>query len=67
MPEAEGRAFFSDLNRRVADEFPEALRREGFFVDCVPTRAKAIPAFDAIDERVLEGRVFRIGRRPEMK
>lgn len=53
-----GRAFLSDLNRNVADEFPEALRAAGLAFDTVPVRAKAIPGFDAIDERVFAGRIF---------
>jgi predicted nicotinamide N-methyase len=58
----EGRAFISDLNRTSVDEFPDALRLAGFIVGTVQTQAKAIPAFDATDGRVLQGRVFRIAR-----
>lgn len=55
-----GRAFFSDLNRTVADEFPQALQAGGFSVEIVPAEARAIPSFDAIDERLLQGRIFHV-------
>jgi predicted nicotinamide N-methyase len=55
-----GQAFFSDLNRTTADEFPDALRAAGLTFDTVPANAKAIPAFDAVDGRVFSGRIFRI-------
>ena len=55
-----GKAFISDLNRATAGEFPEALRSVELVFDTVATRAKAIPAFDAVDNRVFNGRVFRI-------
>ena len=58
--EPAGIALISDLNRTTVDEFPQALRETGLIVDTIPTQAKAIPAFDSIDERVLKGRVFRI-------
>jgi ETFB lysine methyltransferase len=57
-----GQAFVSDMNRMMTDEFPAALQREGLGVDVAAAQAQAIPAFDAIDERVMKGRVFRIGR-----
>ncbi len=59
-----GGAFLSDLNRAMADEFPEALRAAGLAFDTVPARAKAIPAFDAVDGRVLTGRIFRVQKPP---
>jgi predicted nicotinamide N-methyase len=58
--EPAGIALISDLNRTTVDEFPQTLREAGLIVDTIPTQAKAIPAFDSIDERVLDGRVFRI-------
>lgn len=57
-----GQAFVSDLNRRAADDFPAALHSAGFQVDSTPARAQAIAAFDAIDGRILDGRVFRISK-----
>ena len=53
-----GRAFISDPNRTMGDEFPDALRTAGLTFETVKAQAKAIPAFDAIDGRVFHGRVF---------
>ncbi|MBI4719237.1 MAG: hypothetical protein HY763_15675 [Planctomycetes bacterium] len=53
-----GRAYISDINRPAADRFPDCLRPSGFTVEVVPARSRAIPAFDARDGRILNGRVF---------
>ncbi len=53
-----GRAFISDGNRSKADEFPAALRAAGLNCETVKARARAIPAFDAIDDRMFDGRIF---------
>ncbi len=58
-----GRAFISGLNRDVADAFPGALTSVGLSTQLFPAQSQAIPAFDAIDNRVLNGRVFEITRR----
>ena len=55
-----GGAFVSDLNRRAADDFPDALRVANLTCQQCAARAKAIAAFDATDERMLNGRVFSI-------
>ena len=59
----DGQAFFSDQNRTAADVFPRALEAAGLEWEVTAARAKAIPAFDARDGRVLNGRILRI-RRP---
>jgi len=59
----DGQAFFSDQNRTAADGFPRALEAAGLTWEVVPAGAKAIPAFDAIDGSVFNGRVFRVGTR----
>lgn len=58
--EPEGQAFISDQNRGAADGFPDALRVVGLGCEPFPARAKAIPAFDALDGRVFNGTVYRI-------
>jgi len=60
-----GRAYISDSNRPSSNVFPDVLRTAGLTCDAVPARARAIPMFDAIDGRVLDGRVFRIRRTQE--
>ncbi len=57
-----GQALFSDQNRTAADVFPQALAAAGLTCDTTPARASAIPAFDARDGRVFNGRIFRIWR-----
>jgi len=59
-----GGAFVSDLNRRAADDFPDALRTANLTCREYAARAKAIAAFDATDERMLNGRVFGIFKKP---
>ncbi len=55
-----GKAIISNLNRSTTDEFAEVLQAAGLALDTMPAQAKAIAAFDAVDERVLRGRIFRI-------
>lgn len=55
---ADGTAYVSDMNRRAADAFPDALRRQGLLCEVEGVAAQAIPNPGAIDGRVLKGRVF---------
>ena len=57
-----GQAFFSDQNRTAADAFPRALEAAGLKWDVTAARAKAIPAFDARDGRMFNGRIFSVWR-----
>jgi predicted nicotinamide N-methyase len=59
---AAGQAFLSDPNRSATEAFPGALQAAGLTYEKHAARARAIPAFDAIDGRVLNGAVYRIGR-----
>lgn len=59
----DGRAFISGLNRDVANAFPDALTPAGLTSEVIPAQSRAIPAFDAVDHRMLHGRVFQIIRR----
>lgn len=62
--EPHGQAFISDQNRGAAETFPVALRAAGLSYDTFPARAKAIPAFDALDGRVFSGTVYHISPVP---
>jgi 2-polyprenyl-3-methyl-5-hydroxy-6-metoxy-1,4-benzoquinol methylase len=62
--EPDGRAFFSDQNRTAADAFPHVLAAVGFACDIVRAQAKAIPGFDSIDGRILNGRILCVTHQP---
>ncbi len=55
-----GVAWLSDTNREEAEPFPALVRGLGLACEAVPTTANAIPAHDARDGRVFDGRVFRV-------
>lgn len=55
-----GTAWLSDTNREEAEPFPALVRSVGLTCDVVSARANAIPAYDARDGRILDGRIFRI-------
>ncbi len=58
-----GSGYFSDMNRRGADSFVDAVRDAT--LDCLttPITCKPIPRADAIDKRTLKARIFHITRR----
>lgn len=60
-----GMALIGDPNRATADHFEHCLHGVGLSVTAAPVSCPAIPRPDAIDGRILNGRVF-VVRSPEL-
>ncbi|HUU85221.1 MAG TPA: methyltransferase domain-containing protein [Phycisphaerae bacterium] len=61
--EPTGLALVSAQHRTAVEDFPGALADVGLSCEAIPVQCRAIPRPDAIDARILNGTVFRIGHR----
>ena len=57
-----GTAWFSDLNRRSAEAFPEVLRSFGLGFEILSVTGSAIPRPRVVDGQVFKGTIYRIGK-----
>ena len=57
-----GEAYLSDPNRPAADGFEQAVRDAGLSCATIATQGSAITLPGSTDERVLNGRIFRVAR-----